>query len=57
MENLLPGDTNAHNLVQVVNALTKVSIYSKQNEPEVLRYAIALPRDASDDKSVYVVEE
>lgn len=44
-------------MFQVVDGLTSVSAYSKQNEPEVVRYAICLPRDASDEKSVFVIEE
>ncbi|KAF2476713.1 uncharacterized protein BDR25DRAFT_339625 [Lindgomyces ingoldianus] len=41
----------------VLDALTKVSQYSKQSEPGVLRYAITVPRDVSDEKSIYVIEE
>ncbi|ORY09229.1 hypothetical protein BCR34DRAFT_487621 [Clohesyomyces aquaticus] len=42
---------------KIINAVTKVSQYSKQSEPGVLRYAVTIPRDASDETSVYVIEE
>ncbi|KAF2264444.1 hypothetical protein CC78DRAFT_568364, partial [Lojkania enalia] len=41
----------------VIDALDKVSKYSKANEPGVLRYMLTVPRDSLDDKSVYVFEE
>ncbi|KAF2192395.1 hypothetical protein K469DRAFT_310876 [Zopfia rhizophila CBS 207.26] len=41
----------------VVDAISKVAQFSKQNEEGVLRYAITHPRDTSDEKSVYVIEE
>ena len=42
---------------QVVEALGKVAAYSKDNEPGVLRHATTVPREASDDKTLYVIEE
>lgn len=42
---------------QVIEALTKVMRYSQQEEPEVLKYVINIPRDEEDTKSIFVIEE
>ncbi|KAF2104229.1 hypothetical protein NA57DRAFT_70446 [Rhizodiscina lignyota] len=42
---------------KVIDGLTKVMHYSKENEPGVPQYAITVPRDESDEKSVFVIEE
>lgn len=31
--------------------------YSQEREPGVLKYAITVPQDAQDEKSIYVIEE
>ncbi|KAF2110312.1 hypothetical protein BDV96DRAFT_650956 [Lophiotrema nucula] len=41
----------------VIDALGKVASYSKENEPGILRHATTVPRDVSDDKTLYVIEE
>ncbi|KAF2022344.1 hypothetical protein BU24DRAFT_417993 [Aaosphaeria arxii CBS 175.79] len=41
----------------VIDALSKVSAFSRDHEPGVVRYAIAVPRDATDEAAVWVVEE
>ncbi|KAF2691796.1 hypothetical protein K458DRAFT_473495 [Lentithecium fluviatile CBS 122367] len=41
---------------KIIEALDKVSQWSKQNEPEVTRYAICIPRDEADGKPLWVIE-
>ncbi|KAF2643301.1 hypothetical protein P280DRAFT_446753 [Massarina eburnea CBS 473.64] len=41
----------------IIGALKKTGEHSRRREPEVTRYAICLPRDESDEKSVWVIEE
>lgn len=40
----------------IINGLSKVAQSAKQL-PGVLKYAVTIPRDESDDKSVHVIEE
>lgn len=42
---------------QIIEEITKVSVYSKTNELETTKYAVTIPRDQNDDKSIYVIEE
>ncbi|KAJ9637865.1 hypothetical protein H2199_007360 [Coniosporium tulheliwenetii] len=42
---------------KVLDGLTKIMAYSQEREPGVLKYAITVPQDAQDEKSIYVIEE
>ncbi|CAK7207785.1 hypothetical protein SEUCBS139899_010598 [Sporothrix eucalyptigena] len=41
---------------EYIAKLTATSAYSKANEPGVLTYAVCLPRDETDQKTVYMIE-
>ncbi|OCK75613.1 hypothetical protein K432DRAFT_308112 [Lepidopterella palustris CBS 459.81] len=42
---------------QKVCSGSSISKYSREQEPGVTRYAVSIPRDPQDEKSVYVIEE
>ena len=42
---------------KVIKAFENIVEYSKANEPGVSKYAITIPTDASDEKSLYMIEE
>ena len=42
---------------QAQEKLARISDHAKQNEPETLRYFFSAPREESDVKSIYVIEE
>jgi quinol monooxygenase YgiN len=44
-------------LLQVIDALDKVSHFSKQSEPGTLRYATFVSRDETDERNIWVIEE
>ncbi|KAF2000651.1 hypothetical protein P154DRAFT_563136 [Amniculicola lignicola CBS 123094] len=41
----------------IIGALANVGQYSKANEPGVTRWAVFLPRDISNETSIYAIEE
>lgn len=42
---------------KVLDQFEAIANFSKSQEPGVLRYAITVPRDASDETTVYAIEE
>ena len=41
----------------LIQSFEQIAEYSRQSEPGVLVYAITIPRDTSDDKTIYMIEE
>ncbi|KAF2838035.1 hypothetical protein M501DRAFT_922014, partial [Patellaria atrata CBS 101060] len=41
----------------LITELAKISFYSLASEPDVVKYAITVPRDPADETSIYVVEQ
>lgn len=42
---------------QVLDQFAKIVDYSKAQEPGVVKYAITVPRDESDQTTIYAIEE
>jgi len=42
---------------QIIGELDKVAQFTLQNEPGTYKYAITIPKDESDETSIYVIEE
>lgn len=49
--------TSSTKSIQAEEKLANISEYTKQNEPDTLRYFFSVPREESDVKSIYVIEE
>lgn len=42
---------------KVLDQFEVIANFSRSQEPGVLRYAIAMPTDASDETTIYAIEE
>ena len=43
--------------MQYIAKLLDTSKYAEANEPGVLKYAVCVPRDETNEKVIYVIEE
>jgi hypothetical protein len=51
------SDTLLTTHLKIIAAVSKIAQYAEEREPNTLKYCITVPRDTTDETTIYVIEE